>query len=74
MLTARYVTAAALAFAPCLLVGCDDNEVEPSVGEPAVAVDVDVDDDHVHVDGDDHMEGEDDSDVERPSDELEDEE
>ncbi len=79
MMLPRLLTASALLLAPCLMVGCSEDEPvsEPSVGGVTPAdhtADADADvHDHDHADGEAHTEGEDDPDVERASEELDDE-
>ena len=76
MIRPRFTAALALAVAPCLALGCaDDDAVEPSVGgsDPAAVDTHEHADGEVHTDGDVHMEGEDDATEERPTEELDDE-
>ena len=70
MIRPRLLTAAALLLAPCLMAGCDDNEPEPSVGgvDPTMTVEGDGAVAPVVPAG-----GEADPGVERPSEELDDE-
>lgn len=55
MIRPRFSTAFALLLAPCLALGCaEDDEIEPSVGGTTATMDDDLDDDHMHVDGEMH--------------------